>query len=315
MEQWPRIDIHIITMNGVHHLQRLLPSLVKTRYPNYRVFLLDNSSNEDAATYAKSIIPSLVHLDFEKNVGFAKANNDGLKRSIQDGTQFAVLLNDDTEILDGDWLSRAIHVFSSDQNISVVGFKEVTHDEEVHSTSDFTDILCAKGFCMAIRTNVLERCGLFDESYFAYCEETDMQSVMSRLGYRIVRVNSSVFHVVGGSFGRDSFQFTYLMVRNAMRYSIKNDSLLKAVLRPAKIFFECVCPIMILRSPSSLHLRRRLYRHKRAPRNLLIWNMAVLWNIVNLRSAIKYRKSLRKLHSQCDPLSSARSTISTGTSI
>lgn len=293
MENLPCIDIHIITMNGVHHLQRLLPSLVKTRYPNYRVFLLDNSSNEEAATYAKSIVPSLVHLDFEKNVGFAKANNEGLKRSIQDGIQFAVLLNDDTEILDPDWLHHGLQTFQSDENIAVVGFHEVNTNTPTDQPPPLRDVDWVKGYCMAIRTSALADSGLFDELFFAYHEERDLQASLKKQGARIVIVGSPVFHLNGGSFGRGS-QYAFLMIRNALRFSLKHESLLVNLLRPLQLILITAFPVSVLKTPASLQVRSLVYSPRAAARNFLFCCWSMVWNAYYAPSIVWKRTLLRK---------------------
>ena len=58
----PRVDILLITHNGRHHLERLLPSLRRTKYKNYRLFLLDNASTDGSGDLVRQFYPDFVHL-------------------------------------------------------------------------------------------------------------------------------------------------------------------------------------------------------------------------------------------------------------
>ncbi|HJP83479.1 MAG TPA: glycosyltransferase family 2 protein, partial [Fimbriimonadaceae bacterium] len=250
------LDILLITHNGLGHLQRLLPTLKRTTYPNFRLLLLDNGSSDGSREWVEQNWPGVIVVRSEINLGFAGINNRGLERSIADGIKYALLLNDDTEILDPDWATHAIEFMEATANAAVIGFQETSDPTSALNDVTVRETEWVSGFAVLFRVEALMKVGLFDEKYFAYWEERDLEARIAAGGNGIYQISIPVYHRGGGTFGRATSQYVYLMMRNAIRYSLKNEGLKQAVKRPLQYFLIAVSPIPIFKTPHALHMRQ-----------------------------------------------------------
>jgi GT2 family glycosyltransferase len=92
------ISIIIVTYNSLEYLKKCLNSIENspTRTP-YEVIVVDNASRDDTADVVPIEYPEVVFIRNEVNLGFAHANNQGIK--ISKGN-FLLLLNPDTLVID-----------------------------------------------------------------------------------------------------------------------------------------------------------------------------------------------------------------------
>lgn len=106
-ENPPLVSIVIPTRDKVDLLKTCISSLyAKTEYPNFEVIVVDNGSVEDATKcYFQEIEKQhAVHvLDANIPFNYSKLNNMAVEVANGD---FVVMLNNDIEITDGDWLSE-----------------------------------------------------------------------------------------------------------------------------------------------------------------------------------------------------------------
>lgn len=106
----PQVSIVILNYNYPENISRLLPSLKKTIGVTYETIVVDNGSTADVAELLKAyrdqgLIDKLVLEPV--NHWFEEGNNIGVRHS-DPSSEFILLLNNDTEILDGGWLQRMI---------------------------------------------------------------------------------------------------------------------------------------------------------------------------------------------------------------
>lgn len=106
----PQVSIIILNHNYPHNIKRFLPTLQKTSGVTYETVVVDNGSTLDVVSIlqdykSQGLIDTLV-LE-PKNNFFSEGNNIGVRHSNPD-SEFILLLNNDTEILRGDWLERML---------------------------------------------------------------------------------------------------------------------------------------------------------------------------------------------------------------
>lgn len=285
----PLVYIIVITFNGEHHLRMCLPSLQKTNYSNYQVVLVDNASEDGSFEYVRSNFPVVKVVRNPANYGFAKGNNIAMRMAVSEGAKYVLLLNDDTIILDPNWLQQAVAVAERDPMIGMVGF-ELTADASKSAPSDLVvkAVERISGCALLIRSDVLKRLGYFDEVYFAYAEESDLEMRAMKAGYRLKQINMPVYHKGKGSFSKFPIAFAFLFIRNWIRFSIKNESLGKALLRPL-IVFDLLCnPFPIRRRDIDFALHSKINTGSRGL-NLMLLIGAVLWNTVFLPQTLFIR--------------------------
>lgn len=75
----PKISIIIVTWNSLHYIPDCLHSLTQQSYLDFSVLVVDNASNDGTVEFIRQNFPTVSVLQNFKNVGFAKANNQGIK--------------------------------------------------------------------------------------------------------------------------------------------------------------------------------------------------------------------------------------------
>lgn len=290
----PLVYIIVITFNGKHHLELCLPSLVKTNYSNYRIILLDNASSDGAAEYVQVTYPQVQIIRNRENYGFAKGNNIAMTEAMRAGADYILLLNDDTVILDSDWLRNAVSVADAEPSTAMVGFDLTTDlNKQPPPQRNVRNVDRISGCALLLKSNLLQTLGLFDETYFAYGEESDLEVRAMRAGYRLREVNSPVYHKGSGSFSRTPIRFAYLFMRNWIRFSVKNESAPKAILRPLLVF-DIMCNPFPIRTRLADRAVRNRFSTGRLALNFLLLVGAILWNIVHLPQTFAARNHDRK---------------------
>ncbi|MGO4441175.1 glycosyltransferase family 2 protein [Rhizobium sp. RAF56] len=116
-ERFPRISIIILTKDAPELISRCLATIFeRSSYPNFEVVVVDNGSSDVDALAVLDRYP-LIRVPYLEPFNFSRANNLGVAASTGD---VLVLLNNDTEILDGDWLEQMLF-FLDDENVGAIG--------------------------------------------------------------------------------------------------------------------------------------------------------------------------------------------------
>ena len=225
------IDIIIPIYNGLHHLQRLLPTLFENTTQAHRfIFIDDSSPDAETISYIHEQIcqrDDCLFLQNEKNLGFPGTVNRAVEVVRSD---FFIILNTDVQVPKG-WLERMIAPFISDSTICTTtpftnaggvffGFPyfcddyKITETEEmyywdnifqrmtIHNQAEL-EFINGTGYCMGIRKKCWDMMGGLDAVTFerGYGEETDLCLRYLDKGWKNVLVpNLFVYHNHGGSF-------------------------------------------------------------------------------------------------------------------
>lgn len=203
-----RISIVILTWNGVTLTRRCLTSLkLDNLPPHVEVIVVDNGSSDGTQEYVRGL-PRVKLIENGKNLGYAKAVNIGIKAAAADAD--IVLLNNDVELIESDWLDRLAIVADSDAGFGVVGVKILREDETLQHCGAYlpvdtmwgqqlaggeVDIGQYSGIiecesvvfaCVYIKRSTLQKVGLLSEDFFAYFEDTDYCLRTSLAGLKVV---------------------------------------------------------------------------------------------------------------------------------
>ncbi len=117
------VSIIIPTRNQVKLLRSCIESILgKTKHKAFEVLVLDNQSDESAAqSYLKKIAqhPKVTVLPYDQPFNFSAINNFGAKHA---NGEFLLFLNNDTEVINGEWLSAMLELAQLD-DVAAVGAK------------------------------------------------------------------------------------------------------------------------------------------------------------------------------------------------
>ncbi|MBI1223979.1 MAG: bifunctional riboflavin kinase/FAD synthetase [Bacteroidetes bacterium] len=279
----PSVAVVILNYNGKNFLEKHLPSVLKTRYANCRVYVADNASKDDSVAYLEKNFPKTKIIHLEQNFGFAKGYNLALQDLDED---FFVLLNSDVEVPDN-WLEPMVSVMEKDTSIAALQpkiralgqpeyfeyagaaggwidslgypfargriFDTVEKDNGQYDNT--VEIFWASGCCMMVRGPLFKGFGGFDNDFFAHLEEIDLCWRFKRAGYKVVFTpKSTVFHLGGGTLGYHSPYKTYLNFRNSYYTLLKNEGVIKlAFLLPLRLMMDTLAAFNFLMQAKWLH--------------------------------------------------------------
>lgn len=210
----PFVSIIIPTRDRVELLRRLVETIFsKTEYSNYQLIIVDNESAEKAAIDFLNELRGDNRVLIERVAGpfnFSKLNNIGVSRAPGD---FVALLNNDLEVINGDWLTEMLshairpgigtvgaRLWYPDGTLQhggvILGFGGVAghihggtrEDDGYFSRQHLTQNLSAvTAACMLIRKSVyLEMNGLNEDCLAVTFNDVDFCLRLRRAGYRIV---------------------------------------------------------------------------------------------------------------------------------
>src|SRR5437667_7422962 len=85
------------------------------------------------------------------------------------------------------------------------------------------------GACFAIRRELFERLGGFDERFFLYYEDLDLCLAASSAGWQVVYFSGAVAeHIGGGTTAAIEFRRIFYFANSRIKYALKRHGLLVA---------------------------------------------------------------------------------------
>jgi O-antigen biosynthesis protein len=131
LNPWPSVSIIIPTRDKVKLLQACVSSLLqKTSYPCFDVIVVDNGSTEASAlAYLNEITQdsTVQVIRDDRPYNFSQLNNMAASRATGD---YLCLLNNDTEIIEGDWLEAMMRQASRPE-VGAVGARLLYDDRTI----------------------------------------------------------------------------------------------------------------------------------------------------------------------------------------
>jgi GT2 family glycosyltransferase len=241
----PRVMLLILTWNGLAETLACLESLRGLEYPDYEVWVVDNGSTDGSPAAIRERFPEVNLIEHGENLGFAGGNNVGLRRALERGVHYVLLLNNDTEVAP-DFLSCMVRASESDPTVGIAGPTIYYHGrpELIWSAGGAIDWRRGKtwmvglnapdtgqfgtvarqvdfvtGCALLVKRAVMERVGLLDERFFAYYEEAEWCVRAQQAGFKVVHVpGAKVWHKIPLD-GRDSSPAVhYYMTRNRLLF-------------------------------------------------------------------------------------------------
>ncbi|HEX5417774.1 MAG TPA: glycosyltransferase family 2 protein [Chloroflexota bacterium] len=236
------VSVAIPNLNGARFLPTCLDALRgQTRRPD-EVIVVDDGSTDESVTLLRERYPEAVIVCHERPLGVARGFNDGVRAASGD---VVVLLNNDTEA-EAAWLERLARPFDDDAEVGFTASKLLLFDRRrvLHSAGDFYgrdgmpgnrgvwqedrgQFDAARepfGPCAAAaayRRSLLDRLGLFDESFGSYCEDVDLSFRARLAGERCRFVpDARVYHHLSATGG--GALASYHVARNALWVVIQN---------------------------------------------------------------------------------------------
>lgn len=195
----------VVTFNGLKWIDKCLNSLLNSSIL-IDVVVIDNQSADDTVSYVKENFPQVHLIKTDKNLGFGKANNIGIKFALDNGADYIFLLNQDAWV-NPDVLQRLIEIHqlndeygilspvqlngkgnALDYNFSLVcsgpNCPEFLSDVYLKIEKKIYTINFVMAAMWLIPRSVIFRVGLFDPIFPHYGEDMDYIQRAASFGYK-----------------------------------------------------------------------------------------------------------------------------------
>lgn len=208
----PLISVIIVTYNSDEYLRDCLESLFRVTYKNLEIHIIDNNSKDKTRGIINSFRKRISHIFLDANVGYAGANNIGIKNA---NGEFVFLLNPDTKV-DIHIFDNLLKAFRNNANM-VVGQPvvylmkdpkrlnctgKVTHFMGFDWVRDYKkitypregEIMSFSGCGVMIKKSVFTVTKAFDPNYTMYYEDSDLSWRLRLFGYKLMFVPSAIMY-------------------------------------------------------------------------------------------------------------------------
>lgn len=231
------VTVVIPNYNGAKYLLPCLQALYGHTRTGMDVIVVDNGSKDNTIRDAKAAFPQVKYILLDENYGFCRAVNEGIRAA---DTEYVILLNNDTEILDG-FVEHLLRAIRRSPRIFSVEARMLRYDDpdKLDSAGTYYNAMgwafargrdasaekytrpartfAACGGAAIYRKAVFEEIGYFDERHFAYLEDIDVGYRARIYGYvNLYEPGARVIHVGSASSGSRYNEFK-------TRYSGRNN--------------------------------------------------------------------------------------------
>lgn len=232
---WPGVSIVIPSKNGFHLISRILKDIEnKTDYPKLEIIIEDNGSTDKdvldlyADLKSNRILNTSIQIQKE-DFNFSKSINRGINRAKYD---YILLLNNDIEIIDSNWLKEMVSCFDY-PDVGIVGARllypnnrlqhagvivglgsvaghwfcgaKLTQSGPMNRLKVRQSFSAVTGACMLISRQCIQSVGAFDEKNFAISyNDIDFCLRAQLKGHRILWTPfASLYHHESATRGSD----------------------------------------------------------------------------------------------------------------
>jgi GT2 family glycosyltransferase len=248
-----QVSVIIVSWNARSYLHDCLASVYTTSGALlHEIIVVDNASTDGSPEMVAKMFPSVILIQSKENLGFARANNLGIRRAT---SQFLALINSDVLVHPG-CFQQLTGYFENHHDAGLVGPKILGRDgclqhscrrlptvwnsicralalDRVlsrwpffsgfemwhwnHDTLAEVDVL--SGCFWVARRQAVSEVGELDGSFFFYAEDIDWCKRFGDAGWKVVFVPSAVAtHFGGGSSSNAPLRYSIELLRANLIY-------------------------------------------------------------------------------------------------
>jgi hypothetical protein len=257
------VSVIIVSYNTKELTLQCLSSVFEQNHVAYEVIVVDNASIDNSAAAIKKSYPQVSVIENNENMGFAYANNQGIKQA---NGRYVLLLNSDTVLLSDETFSKMVN-FMNDRLDAGIGGCKIT------KPNGRLDWPCKRSFqtpaIFFYRSLGLDRLfpkhKSFGKYHLTYLDENETHEVDAIAGaFLMIR--------------RETLNNIGLLDDNLFMYSEDMDWCLRAKQKNWKVFYYPKVEIIHYKSSSN---------KKRSPKMMFWWYYST-WYVYKKHNAKKY---------------------------
>jgi GT2 family glycosyltransferase len=262
------LSIVIVNWNTRVLLNQCLRSIA-TNPPEcqYEILVVDNASSDDSSRMVQCDFPHVNLLVNGANVGFSRANNQGIRES---RGRIVLLLNSDTLVHPGA-LQRLVDHLDRQPEVGIAGARLMNSDGTIQyyptacptlanqianlcylpgryefgvgatTSSQYCEVERVQGAFLGIKRAVLDQIGLMEESLFLYTEEDDLCKRARLAGWKVHFLPQvHVTHYGGASTEQVSASSLQHLYRSKLWFIRKYQKPTDATILKIVLFASCL---------------------------------------------------------------------------
>lgn len=239
------LSVVIVNYNGGELLELCLRSLYENlNNLNFEIILVDNCSTDSSLQIVEDRFPQVYLIKNTKNLGYAKANNQAIRRSTG---RYVLLLNPDTALTPNS-VRTIVNFMERHPEVGICGPKVILPDGKLDAPcrrsfktpatyfykvfglsklfpknkrfgkyyfsylneNEITEVDAVIGAFLMIRIETIDQIGLLDEQFFMYCEDEDWCYRAKKAGWKVFyNPEAQVIHYKGTSTRQRSYRMVY----------------------------------------------------------------------------------------------------------
>lgn len=247
------ISFIIVNWNTKDILSKCLKSIYDNK-PSYsmEIILVDNASTDGSADLVRATFPEVIIIQNDSNLGFAKANNIGIRKS---KGRYVCLINSDVLILEN-CMNLMIEFIDKNPTVGILSPKLLQPDFSLNSNcrkfptlwnnltaalglhilfskssffstvemsyfnhDEIRDIEVIAGSFWLVRRKAIDQVGLLDEDFFIYAEDMDWCRRFWSAGWRVVFFpQANAIHYHGSSSSKMPIKLQIQQYRAGLHY-------------------------------------------------------------------------------------------------
>lgn len=255
-------SIVITTKNRYTMLLGELDCLTKQEYKAFKVYIVDDNSNDDTCTLDAARYKTFFDIEFVHNkttLNMIKSRNRGLELADKNSDYFMIL--DDDNLFDKDYLLRFNTFLNKYPNFGLIGPKNYHKNRKSifnfgcdynlstlfprFGKKEFEEdylIVDAVANCFLIKSSLFKEIGFFDEKYVIDFSETEYAYRAKELDYKTCVANIPIYHQGTTGKGLEIFRNRIETRPETYFYTVRNKYLFVSEFGSLhnKIMFYCV---------------------------------------------------------------------------
>lgn len=232
-------SVVVVNYNGAALLAECLDSLLDQTYKNIEIIVVDNGSTDGSCELVAGRYAAKVKLiKNEKNTGFASGNNTGITAA---SGEYLILVNNDTKA-DHQFIEELITAATSEDGVGMCACKLLNYydprlidavghliykdglnqgrgrfERDEGQYDRIEEVIYPPGCGALYKRTMLDDIGLFDASFFAYGDDTDMGLRARLLGWKSLYAPKAVmYHKISKTGGQYSAFKLFFVERNRL---------------------------------------------------------------------------------------------------
>ncbi len=281
---WPKVSVVLLNWCNFYDSKQCIESLQMATYPSLEIVFVDNASPDGSGNRINEKFGSNIqYIQSGGNLGFSGGCNVGIKHALKNGSDYVLLLNNDT-IVKKDFLEHLVEELELRSGCGIAGGKgyfysdpSILHmaggeidwlkatykrygagERDVGQYDKIREVDMISAYFMLVKREVFEKVGMLNEDYFGGLEECDFVLSAKKLGYNSLFVpKAACWHKIGRSFTPFQLKWIYNTYRNKLLFMSRFLSPAKFKIWRIALYFYGVNL-----APAVISLRSRSYGNK-----------------------------------------------------